>query len=304
MANTTTKDRGQRSELDLLIAEAARYPLLAQDEENELANLWRDKSDQHALNKLLGSHLRLVIKLARGLRGYGVPLEDLIAEGNVGLMQAAQRYDPERQVRFATYAAWWIRASMHELVLKSGSIVRTVRTGDQKKLFFNLRRMKARRAQRGETGDLTEEAVAEIATQLGVSEADVREMDQRLGTGDVSLDAPLTSEGEDSRIDFLSDDQAPTPETVIAEEDERDKRRRLLNSAMSGLNDRERHILQERRLSEEPRTLEELSQVYGVSRERIRQIEARALEKLAVATRRAASDRGLIGRNHPPALAA
>ena len=304
MANTTTKDRGQRSELDLLIAEAARYPLLAQDEENELANLWRDKSDQHALNKLLGSHLRLVIKLARGLRGYGVPLEDLIAEGNVGLMQAAQRYDPERQVRFATYAAWWIRASMHELVLKSGSIVRTVRTGDQKKLFFNLRRMKARRAQRGETGDLTEQAVAEIATQLGVSEADVREMDQRLGTGDVSLDAPLTSEGEDSRIDFLSDDQAPTPEAVIAEEDERDKRRRLLNSAMSGLNDRERHILQERRLSEEPRTLEELSQVYGVSRERIRQIEARALEKLAVATRRAASDRGLIGRNHPPAIAA
>ena len=164
--------------------------------------------------------------------------------------------------------------------------------------------MKAKRAQRGETGDLTETAVAEIATQLGVSEADVREMDQRLGTGDVSLDAPLTSEGEDSRIDFLSDDQAPTPETMVAEEDERDKRRRLLDSAMSGLNDRERHILQERRLSEEPRTLEELSQVYGVSRERIRQIEARALEKLAIATRRAASDHGLIGRNHPPALAA
>ncbi|OAB55190.1 hypothetical protein AY600_07250 [Phormidium willei BDU 130791] len=304
MANTMTKDRTQRSELDLLIAEAARYPLLTQEEENELARLWREENDSTALNKLLGSHLRLVIKLARGLRGYGVPIEDLIAEGNVGLMQAAQRYDPERQVRFATYAAWWIRASMHELVLKSGSIVRTVRTGDQKKLFFNLRRMKAQRAQLGETGELTEEAVGEIAKTLGVSVNDVREMDQRLGIGDVSLDAPLTSEGEDSRIDFLSDDQAPTPEALIAEEDERDKRRMLLDSAMAGLNDRERHILKERRLSEEPRTLEELSQVYGVSRERIRQIEARALEKLAAATRRAASDRGLIGRNHPPALAA
>ncbi len=304
MANTMTKDRTQRSELDLLIAEAARYPLLTQEEENELARLWREENDSTALNKLLGSHLRLVIKLARGLRGYGVPIEDLIAEGNVGLMQAAQRYDPERQVRFATYAAWWIRASMHELVLKSGSIVRTVRTGDQKKLFFNLRRMKAQRAQLGETGELSEEAVGEIAKALGVSVNDVREMDQRLGIGDVSLDAPLTSEGEDSRIDFLSDDQAPTPEAMIAEEDERDKRRMLLDSAMAGLNDRERHILKERRLSEEPRTLEELSQVYGVSRERIRQIEARALEKLAAATRRAASDRGLIGRNHPPALAA
>jgi RNA polymerase sigma-32 factor len=304
MANMNTKERTMRSELDLLMAEAARYPLLTQEEENALVSRWRESGDRAALDKLLGSHLRLVIKLARGLRGYGVPIEDLIAEGNVGLMQAAQRYDPERQVRFATYAAWWIRASMHELVLKSGSIVRTVRTGDQKKLFFNLRRMKAQRAQLGETGELSAEAVGEIAKQLGVSEADVREMDQRLGIGDVSLDAPLTSEGEDSRIDFLSDDQAPTPEATIAEEDERDKRRLLLDSAMSGLNERERHILKERRLSEEPRTLEELSQVYGVSRERIRQIEARALEKLAAATRRAAADRGIIGRNHPPALAA
>ncbi len=304
MANRNIKDRTQRSELDMLMAEAARYPLLTQPEENELVSRWRETGDHAALNKLLGSHLRLVIKLARGLRGYGVPIEDLIAEGNVGLMQAAQRYDPERQVRFATYAAWWIRASMHELVLKSGSIVRTVRTGDQKKLFFNLRRMKAKRAQLGETGELSGEAVTEIADTLGVSENDVREMDQRLGIGDVSLDAPLTSEGEDSRMDFLTDDQAPTPEALIADEDERDKRRLLLDSAMAGLNDRERHILQERRLSEEPRTLEELSQVYGVSRERIRQIEARALEKLAAATRRAAADRGLIGRNHPPALAA
>jgi RNA polymerase sigma-32 factor len=304
MANTNIKDRTTRSELDMLMAEAARYPLLAQEEENELVARWRDHGERSALDKLLGSHLRLVIKLARGLRGYGVPIEDLIAEGNVGLMQAAQRYDPERQVRFATYAAWWIRASMHELVLKSGSIVRTVRTGDQKKLFFNLRRMKAKRAQLGETGELSAAAVTEIAQALGVSEHDVREMDQRLGIGDVSLDAPLTSEGEDSRMDFLTDDQAPTPEALIADEDERDKRRLLLDAAMAGLNDRERHILRERRLSEEPRTLEELSQVYGVSRERIRQIEARALEKLAAATRRAATEGGLIGRNHPPALAA
>jgi RNA polymerase sigma-32 factor len=304
MANTNVKDRTMRSELDMLMAEAARYPLLTQEEENDLAIRWRERGDKGALDKLLGSHLRLVIKLARGLRGYGVPIEDLIAEGNVGLMQAAQRYDPERQVRFATYAAWWIRASMHELVLKSGSIVRTVRTGDQKKLFFNLRRMKAQRAQLGESGELSQDAIREIAEQLGVSEADVREMDQRLGTGDVSLDAPLTSDGEDSRIDFLKDDVTPTPEATLVAEDERDKRRLLLDAAMSGLNERERHILQERRLSEEPRTLEELSQVYGVSRERIRQIEARALEKLAAATRRAAVDRGIIGRNHPPALAA
>jgi RNA polymerase sigma-32 factor len=266
------------SGLSRYFEEAKRFPVLTPERERELAFAWRDHGDREALRQLTGSHLRLVVKIARGFSGYGLPLADLIAEGNLGLMQAAQKFDPERGFRFATYAMWWIRAAINEYILHNWSLVKIGTTASQKKLFFNLRRLKGQ-LEELEHGDLGPESVRAIADELQVSEADVVEMNRRLSSGDASLNATLANEGESDWLEMLAD-LGPTQETALANADELAQRRRLLGGALRHLNDRERHILTERRLKDEPSTLEELSQVYGVSRERVRQIEARAFEKV------------------------
>jgi RNA polymerase sigma-32 factor len=259
-------------------AEAKRFPMLTPERERELAQAWRNQGDEAALRELVGSHLRLAIKIARGFSGYGLPLADLVAEGNVGLMQAAQKFEPERGFRFATYAMWWIRAAIQEYILHSNSIVKMGTTAAQKKLFFNLRQMKAR-LEHHEAGDLPAEAVETIAVALGVPANDVVEMNRRMSGGDVSLNATTTEDGETEWLDRLVDD-SPTQDLVLAEADERGKRQKLLNAALTQLNEREREILIERRLRDEPLTLEQLSRRFHVSRERIRQLEVRAVEKL------------------------
>ena len=259
-------------------AEAKRFPMLTPEREQELARAWKDRGDEAALRNLVGSHLRLVIKIARGFLGYGLPIADLIAEGNVGLIQAAQKFDPDRGFRFATYAMWWIRAAIQEYVLHSNSIVKMGTTAAQKKLFFNLRQMKARLDQH-EAGDLPAEAVETIAVALGVPANDVVEMNQRMSGADLSLNATTTEDGETEWLDRLVD-ESPTQDLVLAEADERAKRQKLLNGALAQLNERERVIIGERRLRDEPLTLEDLSRRFHVSRERIRQLEVRAIEKL------------------------
>jgi RNA polymerase sigma-32 factor len=268
------------------LEEAKRFPMLKPEQERDLALAWRDRRDEEALRQLTGSHLRLVIKIARGFAGYGLPGSELIAEGNVGLMQAAQKFDPDRGFRFATYAIWWIRASIQEYILHNWSMVKMGTTAAQKKLFFNLRRLKGRMEEL-EQGDLSPETVAAIATELDVPEAEVIEMNRRLSMGDSSLNATVGTEGDTDWLDLLSDER-PTQESVVAEADEMALRRRLLGQALEKLNDRERQILLERRLAEEPATLEVLGERYDVSRERIRQIEARAFEKLQKAVLNAA----------------
>ena len=263
-----------------------KFPLLTAEREQDLARRWRDQKDETALRELIGSHLRLVVKIARGNSGYGLPLDDLIAEGNLGLMQAAMRFDPDRGFRFATYASWWIRAMIHEYVLHSWSLVKMGTTAAQKKLFFNLRRLKGKLEAVG-GGDLDAATVTTIATELAVPEADVVQMNRRLSGSDLSLNAPTAGEDANELQDFLlSEDE--NAESIVAEADELAKRRALLRQGMAQLTDRERHIVAERQLSEEPLTLQTLSEHYGISRERVRQIEAKALDKLRAAVLSAA----------------
>jgi len=265
--------------LSRYLQEIRKFPVLEHEEEYMLAKSWREHGDVDAAHTLVTSHLRLVAKIAMGYRGYGLPVSELISEGNVGMMQAVKRFDPERGFRLATYAMWWIRAAIQEYILHSWSLVKMGTTAAQKKLFFNLRKMKARIQQADEQG-LSPDQVSHIATELSVTEDDVESMNNRLSSPDHSLNAPLRQDSEGEWLDWLVDDQAPTQETIVADQQELEMRRELLTEAMKTLNERERHILTERRLREEPLTLEELSQEYDISRERVRQIEVRAFEKL------------------------
>ncbi|HEY7990616.1 MAG TPA: RNA polymerase sigma factor RpoH [Stellaceae bacterium] len=271
-----------------------KFPMLAQEEEYMLAKRWREHADPEAAQKLVTSHLRLVAKIAMGYRGYGLPLADLIAEGNLGMMQAVKRYDPERGFRLATYAMWWIRASIQEYILHSWSLVKLGTTAAQKKLFFNLRRIKGR-IQAIDDGDLSPENLKLIATELNVPESDVIDMNRRLAGPDHSLNAPVRADGDvgGEWQDWLQDD-ADDQEETLGEMEELGLRRDLLTAAMSHLTPRERDILQERRLRDEPTTLEDLAQKYGVSRERVRQIEVRAFDKLQAQMKQAAQERRLL----------
>ena len=289
MVTKVNENRGDA--LALLLTDARRFPILSPERELDLARGWRDDGDQAALQDLVGSHLRLVIKIARGFAGYGLPVSDLIAEGNVGLMQAAQKFDPDRGFRFATYAMWWIRAAIQEHILHSTSIVKMGTTAAQKKLFFNLRQLKGRLEQ-FEAGDLPPEAVATIATELEVPEKDVVEMNRRMSAADGSLNETVLEDGEIEWLDRLVDER-PSQEAMLAEADEMTQRRKLLGEAMAGLNAREREILVERRLRDEPLTLEDLSRRFHVSRERIRQLEVRAVDKLRKGMLGAAKTLGL-----------
>ena len=280
--------------LSSYLAEIRRFPMLEKDEEFMLGRRWQSHGDTEAAERLVTSHLRLVAKIAMGYRGYGLPVAEVISEGNVGLMQAVKKFDPEKGFRLATYAMWWIRASIQEYILRSWSLVKIGTTAAQKKLFFNLRRMKSQ-MQAIDEGDLRPDQVEEIATKLGVTNEDVVSMNGRLSGPDASLNAPLRgSESDQEWQDWLADEEGENQEEHLAETDEFDARMQLLQSAMGELNEREQHILQERRLSDEPKTLEELAEHYGVSRERIRQIEVRAFEKLQKAMREMASDQGLM----------
>jgi RNA polymerase sigma-32 factor len=273
------------------LQEIRKFPMLEQDQEYMLAKSWRERGDTQAAHQLVTSHLRLVAKIAMGYRGYGLPLSELISEGNVGMMQAVKRFDPERGFRLATYAMWWIRASIQEYILHSWSLVKMGTTASQKKLFFNLRKLKGQ-LKAIEEGDLHPENVSKIAETLGVPEQDVVSMNRRLSAPDHSLNAPLRIDGDGEWQDWLVDD-SEDQETLLAESEEMGKRRALLTAAMENLNERERHILQERRLKDDPTTLEDLSQEYGISRERVRQIEVRAFEKLQKAIRNAAIEERL-----------
>ena len=275
------------------VAEAHKFPLLTADQEHELTNRWRYDGDQAALTLLLGSHLRLVIKIAKGNRGYGLSIADLIAEGNTGLMQAVERFDPDRGFRFSTYARWWIRAAIQEFILRNWSLVRMGTTGSQKKLFFNLRRLK-RSHSANEEGDLSPEVAATIAVELDVSENEVVEMNRRLIGGESSLNI-LVGEESDTSLQDLLQDEGPDQETAFGEAEEFRKRWALVEKALERLTPRERQILTERKLGDKPKTLKELSEVFGVSRERIRQIEVIALNKLKKTVPTAARRRGLLG---------
>ncbi len=264
--------------LSRYLTEIRKFPLLSLEDEYMFAKRWKEHEDPEAARRMVTSHLRLVAKIAMGYRGYGLPISEIVSEGNVGLMQAVKRFDPDRGFRLATYAMWWIRASIQEYVLRSWSLVKMGTTAAQKKLFFNLRKAK-NNIGAIEEGDLTPDHTTTLADQLGVTETEVTEMNRRLSGGDASLNAPLRSESESEWQDWLADDTADQ-ETRLAEREEMGDRHELLVGAMKDLTDRERDILQARRLQDEPATLEELSQKYGVSRERVRQIEVRAFEKL------------------------
>ena len=282
---------GEQS-LNRYLGEIKKFPVLTAEQEYMLAKAYAEHEDQDAAAQLVTSHLRLVAKLAMGYRGYGLPVSDLISEGNVGLMQGVKKFEPERGFRLATYAMWWIKASIQEYILRSWSLVKMGTTAAQKKLFFNLRRMK-KQLEAYEDSDLHPEDVAKIATDLGVPEQEVVNMNRRMMMGgDGSLNTPMRN-GEDGSgewMDWLTDDR-PLQDETVADAEEADVRREMLVEAMDSLNDREKHILTERRLTESPQTLEELSQVYEVSRERIRQIEVRAFEKIQKAMQRIAGDR-------------
>ncbi|PGH57702.1 RNA polymerase sigma factor RpoH [Azospirillum palustre] len=277
---------GSESNLSRYLQEIRKFPMLEPQQEYMLAKSWQQHEDSGAAHQLVTSHLRLVAKIAMGYRGYGLPLSELISEGNVGMMQAVKRFDPDRGFRLATYAMWWIRAAIQEYILHSWSLVKMGTTAAQKKLFFNLRRLKGQ-MQAIEEGDLSPEQVQAIATKLDVPEQDVVNMNRRLASPDHSLNAPLRAESEGEWQDFLVDETA-SQEITLADREELGKRRKLLANAMTALNDRERDILTERRLREAPTTLEDLSQKYGISRERVRQIEVRAFEKLQKAIKAAA----------------
>ena len=284
---------GGEAGLNRYLAEIKKFPILAPEEEYMLAKRWTEHQDTEAAAKLVNSHLRLVAKIAMGYRGYGLPVSELISEGNIGLMQGVKKFEPERGFRLATYAMWWIRASIQEFILRSWSLVKMGTTAAQKKLFFNLRRMK-NRIEAFEEGDLKPEDVRQIATDLGVSEEDVISMNRRMAMGgDTSLNVPLRDDSEGTWQDFLVDSE-PLQDERVAEAEETQMRSALLQEALQALNERERHILTERRLRDDPKTLEELSQVYDVSRERIRQIEVRAFEKLQKALMNLAGERRLL----------
>ena len=280
--------------LSRYLTEIRKFPMLSAEEELELSRRWRDHEDMAAAHKLVTSHLRLVAKIAMGYRGYGLPVGELISEGNVGLMQAVKKFEPDRGFRLATYAMWWIRASIQEYILRSWSLVKMGTTAAQKTLFFNLRKAKSE-ISAFEEGDLHPEHLSHIATRLGVLESEVTSMNRRLSGGDASLNAPMRADGESEWRDWLADDNAVSQETQVAEAEESSIRMSLLQEAMGELSDRERHILTERRLKDDPTTLETLASQYGVSRERVRQIEVRAFEKLQKAMRAAATERNLNG---------
>ena len=273
--------------LSRYLQEIRKFPMLSPEEELALSKRWRDHQDMDAAHKLVTSHLQLVAKIAMGYRGYGLPVGELISEGNVGMMQAVKRFDPDRGFRLATYAMWWIRAAIQEYILHSWSLVKMGTTAAQKKLFFNLRRMKGQ-LKALEEGDLRPDQVKQIATKLGVPEDDVVSMNRRLG-GDASLNAPVRATDAESGEwqDWLVDD-TPSQEERLGESEELNRRKRYLSSALSTLNDREKRIFEARRLAEEPATLEDLSAEFGVSRERIRQIEVRAFEKVQAAVQKSA----------------
>ena len=264
--------------LSRYLTEIRKFPLLSAEDEYMFAKRWKEHEDPEAARRLVTSHLRLVAKIAMGYRGYGLPVSEIVSEGNVGLMQAVKRFEPDKGFRLATYAMWWIRASIQEYVLRSWSMVKLGTTAAQKKLFFNLRKAKSNIGAI-EEGDLTPEHVATLSDRLGVTPTEVTEMNRRLSGPDSSLNAPLRSESESEWQDWLADDTADQ-ETRLAEREEMDDRHTLLVNAMKDLTERERDIIQARRLQDEPVTLEDLSQKYGVSRERVRQIEVRAFEKL------------------------
>ena len=268
------------------LEEIRRFPMLEPQQEYMLAKRWQEHEDAAAAQKLVTSHLRLVARIAMGYRGYGLPIGEVISEGNVGLMQAVKRFDPDKGFRLATYAMWWIRAAIQEYILRSWSLVKMGTTASQKKLFFNLRKAKSQ-LQAFEEGDLRPHQVTQIATNLGVPEEDVISMNRRLG-GDASLNAPLRADSESGEWQDWLVDEGPDQETTLVESEEMDRRREYLEAAMDGLNDRERRIFTARRLADDPLTLEELSSEFNVSRERIRQIEVRAFEKVQKAVQKAA----------------
>jgi RNA polymerase sigma-32 factor len=271
------------SGLSRYLEEIRRFPMLEPQEEYMLAKSWREHGDREAAHRLVTSHLRLVAKIAMGYRGYGLPISEVISEGNVGLMQAVKRFEPEKGFRLATYAMWWIKAAIQEYILRSWSLVKMGTTANQKKLFFNLRKAKSRISALDE-GDMRPDQVATIARRLGVGEQDVVDMNRRLG-GDVSLNAPIRNDGDTGEWqDWLVDDR-DNQETTLTASEELDNRRQALSDALSVLNDRERRIFQARRLVDEPITLEELADEFGVSRERVRQIEVRAFEKVQKAVK-------------------
>jgi RNA polymerase sigma-32 factor len=293
MANASMIAITPEGGLSRYLAEIRKFPMLEKDEEFMLAKRWQEHQDTEAAHRMVTSHLRLVAKIAMGYRGYGLPIAEVISEGNVGLMQAVKKFDPDKGFRLSTYAMWWVRAAIQEYILRSWSLVKMGTTAAQKKLFFNLRRMKSQ-MQALEEGDLKPEQVEHIATKLGVTDDEVISMNRRLSGPDASLNAPMRADGESQWQDWLADDNADNAEEDLVESDEFDTRMTLLQEAMGGLNERERHIIQERRLTEEPKTLEELADVYKVSRERIRQIEVRAFEKLQTEMKRLATERGLM----------
>ena len=284
---------GGEQSLNRYLAEIKKFPILAPEQEYMLAKRFQEHGDPEAAAQLVTSHLRLVAKIAMGYRGYGLPTSELISEGNIGLMQGVKKFEPDRGFRLATYAMWWIRASIQEYILRSWSLVKMGTTAAQKKLFFNLRRMKSK-LDAFEDGDLRPEDVTKIATDLGVNEDEVISMNRRMAMGgDTSLNVSMREDGEGQWQDWLADD-APLQDSIVADAQEADVRHDMLVTAMDELNDREKHILTERRLTDDPKTLEELSQVYGVSRERVRQIEVRAFEKLQKAMMRLAGGNRMI----------
>jgi RNA polymerase sigma-32 factor len=279
--------------LSRYLTEIRKFPMLGKDEEFMLAKRWREHEDPAAAHRLVTSHLRLVAKIAMGYRGYGLPIGEVISEGNVGLMQAVKKFEPDKGFRLATYAMWWIRASIQEYILRSWSLVKMGTTAAQKKLFFNLRKAKSEISAL-EEGDLRPEQVSAIATKLGVLDSEVISMNRRLSGPDASLNAPLRADSENEWQDWLEDKEQVSQEARLAEDEEKSLRMGLLEEAMTELTDRERHILTERRLKDDPTTLETLASEYGVSRERVRQIEVRAFEKLQRAMRAAAREQNLV----------
>ncbi len=284
---------GGEAGLNRYLAEIRKFPVLTAEQEYMLAKRYQEHGDPEAAAQLVTSHLRLVAKIAMGYRGYGLPVSELISEGNIGLMQGVKKFEPDRGFRLATYAMWWIKASIQEFILRSWSLVKMGTTAAQKKLFFNLRRMK-KNLEAFEDSDLHPDDVKKIATDLGVSETEVVNMNRRMMMGgDASLNVSFNDEGEGQWQDLLQDER-PLQDTIAEESEEALNRHALLVEAMDSLNERERHILTQRRLIEDPQTLEELSQEYNVSRERVRQIEVRAFEKLQKAMLRIASDKRLL----------
>ena len=272
--------------LSRYLSQIRKFPILEAEEEFVLAKNWTEREDTEAAHKLVTSHLRLVAKIAMGYRGYGLPLGDLISEGNVGLMQAVKRFDPDKGFRLSTYAMWWIKASIQEYILRTWSLVKIGTTAAQKKLFFNLRKIKGQ-LQAIDEGDLSPENVQKISERLNVTETEVVSMNRRLSGPDNSLNAPLAADGDGEWQDWLVDDSA-NQEEVLGEVEELAGRRKLLANSLTSLNERERYIFVERRLTENPKTLEELSEEYNISRERVRQIEVRAFEKVQKSIKSAA----------------